>query len=296
MKELAATDVCVRLLWETITDAMVALFSGYGKTKNFTEYTNWSQQGMQDHAGFNQFLFGTEMFQVKHKWRYKPFPIFSEVELEDEAALDTRNEDVLSCYTTSQARKEVVSSQVEVEGTVEMSQILLASTNCYDACEAYDGLKLNVDYHHQQNLKLNVAAWMFKSKATRRGQILNWATWCTHERRSSLVWHRWKNKYCDSRASVELFRSKSHGNELLVVRQMMQRSHRSECGVYLAGAMAMKGEIEGIYITGYPLALVLTYEWYHSPRPPEVLHNMDCWSSYSSLILEGKDALKKGVL
>ncbi|KAG2250888.1 hypothetical protein Bca52824_081024 [Brassica carinata] len=120
VKELAATDVRVRLHWETITEVTVALFSGCSITKNFTEYIK--QQGMQDHAGFNQFLFGTEMFQVKHKWRYKPFPIVSELELKDQAALDTRNEDVLSGYTTDQAREEMVSSHVEVRRTIEMSQ------------------------------------------------------------------------------------------------------------------------------------------------------------------------------
>ncbi|KAL0864599.1 hypothetical protein Bca101_043717 [Brassica carinata] len=79
---------------------------GYGITKGFTENINWANQGMLDHADFNQFLFGIEMFQVKHKWRYKPLPIVSEVELKDEAAVDTRNEEVLSCYTTGQDKKQ----------------------------------------------------------------------------------------------------------------------------------------------------------------------------------------------
>ncbi|CAF2151215.1 unnamed protein product [Brassica rapa] len=123
VKELAATDIRMRLLWETIKDVTVALFSRCGIKRNFTEYTNWSQQGMQDHAGFNHFLFGKEMFQVKHKWKYKPFPIVSELELHDEAALDTRNEDVLSYYTTGQAREEVISSHAEVRRTIELSQL-----------------------------------------------------------------------------------------------------------------------------------------------------------------------------
>lgn len=126
VKEFAATDIRMRFFWETVTDVTVALVSGCGMTNDFTEYTNWSQQRMQDHAGFNLFLFGIEMFQVKHKWRYKPFPM-SELELKD----------VLSCYLTGQARHMVVSLHVEVRRTIKMSQVLLLVTDCYGDLTSY---------------------------------------------------------------------------------------------------------------------------------------------------------------
>ncbi|KAF3560491.1 hypothetical protein F2Q69_00012887 [Brassica cretica] len=110
---------------------------GSDVTKDYTEDINWSKQEMQDHTDFNQFLFDTEVFQVKHKWRYKPFPIVSELELKDETALGTRNEDMLSCYITGQARDVVVSLHVEVRITIEMSQALLVVTDCYGDLTSY---------------------------------------------------------------------------------------------------------------------------------------------------------------
>ncbi|CAN6929747.1 unnamed protein product [Brassica oleracea var. botrytis] len=115
------------LIW----DVTVEIHPGCGIAKDYTEYINWFRYGMQDHAVLNQFFFDTEMFQVKHKWRYKPFPIVSELELKDETALGTRNEDMLSCYITGQARDVVVSLHVEVGRTIEMSQVLLVVANCY---------------------------------------------------------------------------------------------------------------------------------------------------------------------
>ncbi|KAG2258414.1 hypothetical protein Bca52824_077708 [Brassica carinata] len=112
---------------------------------------------------------------------------------------------------------------------------------------------------------------------------------------------------------VELIGNKTRGSKPLAIRQKMLRSHESKLCVCLAETIDVIDEMERSKITdhrqytqlefftvdhvGYSLASVFTYEWYHSPRPPEVLfHNIDCWSSYSSFILEGKDALKKGIL
>ncbi|CAF1877657.1 unnamed protein product [Brassica napus] len=135
VKEFAANDrVRMRLL---IWDVTVEIHPGCGIAKDYTEYINWFRYGMQDHAVLNQFFFDIEMFQVKHKWRYKPFPIVSELELKDETALGTRNEDMLSCYITGQARDVVVSLHVEVGRTIEMSQVLLVVANCYGDLTSY---------------------------------------------------------------------------------------------------------------------------------------------------------------
>lgn len=100
---------------------------------------------------------------MKHKWRCKLFSIASSLELTDESAqtslcksvyefmmlglvsfksnkwnglgkvvVGTRNEDVLSCYTTGQARYEEFTLQVEAKRTIETSQVSLVLTNCYD--------------------------------------------------------------------------------------------------------------------------------------------------------------------
>ncbi|KAG2323648.1 hypothetical protein Bca52824_016861 [Brassica carinata] len=211
----------------------------------------------------------------------------------------------------------IKSTQTHVDVFIRISTEMTSVTNTW---RIHDSFQVTVEYKYNGNRDAHKPPVLIKGYGDRN--IMESLCSPMNENQSVLhetnhiafsVWHRWKNKLRSEIYFVELIGNKTRGSKPLAIRQKMLRSHESKLCVCLAETIDVIDEMERSKITdhrqytqlefftvdhvGYSLASVFTYEWYHSPRPPEVLfHNIDCWSSYSSFILEGKDALKKGVL
>ncbi|KAF3570678.1 hypothetical protein F2Q69_00061470 [Brassica cretica] len=131
LKESHILGSCSGLLLVFVDDRLCVVNPVTKKFRYFNQSWFMRFTGVFSHTGV------VNRGNKKHIVGYKPFPIVSELELKDETALGTRNEDMLSCYITGQARDVVVSLHVEVRITIEMSQALLVVTDCYGDLTSY---------------------------------------------------------------------------------------------------------------------------------------------------------------